>query len=128
MTGDELRDMRLMNRMTLKDIGDKLGVSLSLISLWERGKTPIPSEHKAKIMKMIKKIKSGENEDRSENRTCQTVELGPETMKAISDLVLSAVTSICNGRSIAIRPEVIQSARDGDRHRARTQEILDQGW
>lgn len=56
-----------------------------------------------------------------EVRMCQMVELGPETMKAPKDLIDTAVRQMLRH---SLTPEVIQAEREGDRYRAKTQEIL----
>ena len=62
---------------------------------------------------------------------CSTVELGPETLKALKDMIETAIRELAKVKSqapVAIRPEVIQAAKDGDRYRAMTQEKLGRGW
>lgn len=38
-SGDRLRDLRLKRRLTLKKVAAAVGVSYSLVSLWETGKS-----------------------------------------------------------------------------------------
>ncbi len=60
-----------------------------------------------------------------EVRMCSTVELGPETMKAIKDLIDAAVREM---KAESINPEVIQAAKEGAEYRRKTQAILGRGW
>ena len=60
-----------------------------------------------------------------EVRLCSTVELGPETMKALKDLIETAVREM---KAEAINPEVIQAAKEGAEYRRKTQAILGRGW
>lgn len=67
----------------------------------------------------------------TEVRLCSTVELGPETLKAIKDMIETAIRGLAKVKveaPVTIRPEVIQAAKDGDRYRAMTQEKLGRGW
>lgn len=67
----------------------------------------------------------------AEVRLCQTVELGPETLKALKDLIEAAIRELGKMKveaPITIRPEVIQAAKEGDRYRAQAQEKLGRGW
>ena len=67
----------------------------------------------------------------TEVRMCSTVELGPETMKALKDMIETAVRELVKVKSqapVTIRPEVIQAAKEGDRYRAQAQEKLGRGW
>ncbi len=57
----------------------------------------------------------------TEAHICTTIELGPETMKALRDMIDAAVRAM---KTEALKPEVIAAQRDGDRYRKRTQEIL----
>ncbi len=41
MTSEELRALRLRIDITQKEMADKLGISLPMYSLYERGKTPM---------------------------------------------------------------------------------------
>ena len=65
-----------------------------------------------------------------EVRMCSTVELGPETMKAIKDMIETAIRELAEQKApVTIRPEVIQAAKEGDRYRERTQAVLNgRGW
>ncbi len=68
-----------------------------------------------------------------EVRMCSTVELGPQTMRALSEMIREAVREMAkavkpDGPEV-IRPEVIAAAKDGDRYRAQCQEVLGRrGW
>ncbi len=67
----------------------------------------------------------------AEVRMCSTVELGPETLKALKDMIETAIRGLAKVKveaPVTIRPEVIQSAKDGDRYRAQAQERLRRGW
>ena len=66
-----------------------------------------------------------------EVRMCSTVELGPETLKALKDMIETAVRELAKVKveaPVTIRPEVIQAAKEGDRYRAQAQEKLGRGW
>ena len=64
-----------------------------------------------------------------EVRLCPTVELGPETMKALKDMIETAIRELGKVQApVTIRPEVIQAAKEGDRYRAQVQEKLGRGW
>ena len=66
-----------------------------------------------------------------EVRLCSTVELGPETLKALKDMIEMAVREMVKVKTeapVAIRPEVIQAAKEGDIRRSQTQAILGRGW
>ena len=66
-----------------------------------------------------------------EVRLCSTVELGPETLRAIKDMIETAVRELVKVKSqapVTIRPEVIQAEMEGDRYRRLTQEKLGRGW
>ena len=67
----------------------------------------------------------------AEVRMCSTVELGPETLKALKDVIETAVRELAKVKveaPVTIRPEVIQAAKEGDRYRAQAQEKLGRGW
>ena len=67
----------------------------------------------------------------AEVRLCSTVELGPETLKAIKDMIETAIRELAKVKAqapVTIRPEVIQAAKEGDRYRAQAQEKLGRGW
>ncbi len=67
----------------------------------------------------------------AEVRVCSTVELGPETLKALKDMIETAVRELVKLKSqapVTIRPEVIQASKEGDRYRAQAQEKLGRGW
>ena len=62
-----------------------------------------------------------------EVRLCPTVELGPETMKALKDMIETAVRELVNVKvqaPVTIRPEVVQAAKEGDRYREKLRGIL----
>ena len=66
-----------------------------------------------------------------EVRMCSTVELGPETLKALKDMIETAVRELAKVKTeapVTIRPEVIQAAKEGDRYREKAQEKLGRGW
>ena len=74
---------------------------------------------------------STKSTDPAEVRLCPTVELGPETMKALKDMIETAIRELVNVKvqaPVAIKPEVIQAAKEGDRYRAQAQERLGRGW
>ena len=67
----------------------------------------------------------------AEVRMCSTVELGPETMKALKDMIETAVRELVKLQSqapVTIRPEVLNAKRDGDRYRAQSTELMGRGW
>ena len=67
----------------------------------------------------------------AEVRLCSTVELGPETLKALKDMIEMAVRELVKVKAqapVTIRPEVIQAAKEGDRYREKAQEKLGRGW
>ena len=67
----------------------------------------------------------------AEVRLCSTVELGPETMKALKDMIETAIRELAKVKTeapVAIRPEVINAKRDGDRYRAQATELMGRGW
>ena len=64
-----------------------------------------------------------------EVRLCSTVELGPETLKALKDMIETAIRELAKPQApVTIRPEVIKAAKEGDRYRAQVQEKLGRGW
>ncbi len=76
-------------------------------------------------------VTSAGSTDPAEVRFCSTVELGPETMKALKDMIETAVRELVKLKSqapVTIRPEVIQAEMEGDRYRRLTQEKLGRGW
>ena len=65
----------------------------------------------------------------AEVRMCSTVELGPETMKALKDMIETAVRELAKPQApVVIKPEVIQSSKDVDRYREKLKEKLGRGW
>ena len=67
----------------------------------------------------------------AEVRLCSTVELGPETLKALKDMIETAVRELAKVKveaPVAIRPEVLNAKRDGDRYRAQATELMGRGW
>ena len=65
----------------------------------------------------------------AEVRVCSTVELGPETLRAIKDMIETAIRGLMKTDApVAIKPEVIKAAKEGDRYRAQVQEKLGRGW
>ena len=153
MTPAELKSIRMRSEMTMTELARRLGVSISLVSIWERGKAPIPEDRIKAIKIACRKESSAHgvweaheaNFSRKEPvqvRMCQTIELGPETMNAIKDLIETAIVALKETqltpeslknisyalRGISITPEVIQASKEGDRYRAKTQEILGRGW
>ena len=67
----------------------------------------------------------------TEVRMCSTVELGPETLRAIKDMIETAVRELVKVKSqapVTIRPEVINAKRDGDRYRAQSTGMSGRGW
>ena len=76
-------------------------------------------------------ISSTRRDPPAEVRLCSTVELGPETMKALKDMIETAILELAKVKAqapVTIRPEVIQAAKEGDRYRAQAQEKLGRGW
>lgn len=52
--GQRIRNLRLANRMTLEELGEKLGVNRSAISKWELGETKnIKREHVEKMARLF---------------------------------------------------------------------------
>ena len=67
----------------------------------------------------------------AEVRMCSTVELGPETLKALKDMIETAIRELAKVKveaPVAIRPEVLNAKRDGDRYRAQATELMGRGW
>ena len=67
----------------------------------------------------------------AEVRMCSTVELGPETLRAIKDMIETAIRELVNVKvqaPVTIRPEVINAKRDGDRYRAQSTGMSGRGW
>ena len=67
----------------------------------------------------------------AEVRMCSTVELGPETLKALKDMIETAVRELAKVKveaPVTIRPEVIQASKEADPYRAKLQEKLGRGW
>ncbi len=63
-----------------------------------------------------------------EIRLSGPVELGPQTLKSLRDMVMCAVQTLV-APPIPIKPEVIEAAKEGDRYRERTQAVLNgRGW
>ena len=76
-------------------------------------------------------VTSAGSTDPVEVRMCPVVELGPETMKALKDMIETAVREMVKVKTeapVAIRPEVIKAAKEGDIRRSQTQAILGRGW
>ena len=76
-------------------------------------------------------VTSAGSTDPVEVRMCPVVELGPETMKALKDMIETAVREMVKVKTeapVAIRPEVINAKRDGDRYRAQATELMGRGW
>ena len=110
------------------------------------GMVPVPVKTKSTVKKSltISPVEKGapESTDREEVsmnstcppvevRLCSTIELGPETMKAIKDLIETAVREIAKTQvknDIVIKPEVINAKREGDWYRAQAQEKLGREW
>ena len=66
-----------------------------------------------------------------EVRMCPVVELGPETMKALKDMIETAIRELVNVKvqaPVAIKPEVLNAKRDGDRYRAQSTGMSGRGW
>lgn len=51
------------------------------------------------------------------------IELSPESIRRLGQIILDGIRAM-REEPVAIKPEVIQAAREGDRYRERTQEIL----
>ncbi len=65
----------------------------------------------------------------AEVRMCSTVELGPETMKALKDMIETAIRALAKPQApVVLKPEVINSKRDGDRYRAQSTGMSGRGW
>jgi transcriptional regulator with XRE-family HTH domain len=153
MTGPELRAMRIQKGLTQSDLARKLFTHQTRILRWEQGKKMIDSSDESRIrttlssipdvgkepesiyeIYMAKKLPEKLTEARDEKEVSHTVELGPETMRAIKDLVMTAVRelSLVMGPVDPLarirREEVSQSARDGAEYRRKTQEILGRGY
>ena len=65
----------------------------------------------------------------AEVRMCSTVELGPETLRAIKDMIETAVREMAKSQApVTIRPEVLNAKRDGDRYRAQSTGMSGRGW
>ena len=63
-----------------------------------------------------------------EIRLSGPVELGPQTLKSLRDMVMLAVQELV-APPVRIKPEVIEAAKEGDRYRERTQAVLNgRGW
>ena len=63
----------------------------------------------------------------AEVRLCSTVELGPETLRAIKDMIETAVRELAKAKvqaPVVIKPEVIQAAKEADRYREKLRGIL----
>ena len=58
---------------------------------------------------------------------CTDVTLSRETLSALADLILKGIR-VLREEPVAIRPEVLRAEKEGDRYRARTQELLGRGY
>lgn len=128
MTPVELKELRFGAQLKMRELAERLGVTISLISMWERGKSPIPKKWEKDILRACGSVEKDAKESTPEPvqvRIFQTVELGPETMRAIKDLIETAVRQL---RMIPISPDVLKAEKEGDRYRAKTQEVLGRGW
>lgn len=112
MTGTELRTLRKNAGMTIKSLSQKMGISDAMLGFYENGKTRIPEYRLPKISEIFPDWKPVEGEGAKpgaqiilgtesmhsrypiplkegpyEVRICHAIELGPETMKALQDLI-----------------------------------------
>ncbi|MEC4683397.1 MAG: helix-turn-helix transcriptional regulator [Nitrospirota bacterium] len=135
MTPTDLKKMRHTARMTMTKLAEELKVTVSLISLWERGKAPINERWVSDIVRILEPPKAPDPEpelssiptklpDNDRLQLSQKVELGLETMTAIKRMIDDAVRQL---RMAPISPDVLKSAKEGDGYRAKTQEILSGG-
>ncbi len=53
MTGEELLLLRRRKRITQVELGKRIGLSDAMISYWERGRFPIPTERVEQIRKAL---------------------------------------------------------------------------
>ena len=91
----------------------------------------IPQDVENDRSKSTREVTSAGSTDPVEVRMCSTVELGPETMKALKDMIETAIRELVNVKvqaPVAINPEVIQAAKEGAEYRRKTQAILGRGW
>ena len=91
--------------------------------LKRRGEIPEPVKNDLKSTD--RHVISTKSTDPVEVRMCAKVELGPETMKALKDMIETAIREM---KAEAINPEVIQAAKEGAEYRRKTQAILGRGW
>ena len=94
---------------------------------WWQKKTDayLKEHHRGRPWKEKRTVKEPSVAPPAEVRVCSTVELGPETLKALKDMIETAVREM---KAEAINPEVIQAAKEGAEYRRKTQAILGRGW
>lgn len=130
MTPSDLKKLRKRMGLSQEAFGIRTGTSQSLITRYELGKREIPSDHAELFTKHYEQFLEEESLPQAEPPPAPValpsrVELGPMTIRVLADLILAGIREMRG--EYAIRPEVIQSAKEGDRYRARCQEILTRG-
>ena len=56
MTPIELKKLRFESQLKMRELAERLGVTISLISIWERGKSPIPKKWEKDILRACKPV------------------------------------------------------------------------
>ena len=96
---------------------------------WQKKTDAYLKEHQRGGSRKERTAKEALSDPPAEVRLCSTVELGPETLKAIKDMIETAIRELAKPQApVTIRPEVIQAAKEGDIRRSQTQAILGRGW
>ena len=91
----------------------------------------LKEHHRGRPRKEKRTVKEPSVAPPAEVRVCSTVELGPETLKALKDMIETAVRELVNVKvqaPVAIKPEVLNAKRDGDRYRAQSTGMSGRGW
>jgi len=168
MTGTELAKLRKKFKYSQRELATVMGIDSSTVGKYETGVIPI-SEHREEAIRRI--LKSGRTKEEVlaertakastetvdpskltassekplEVRVSHSVELGPETMRLLSEMIRSAVQSlelgpetirafadgvrgaICDPKTGMIRTEIIRSAIEGERYREKCRDAAMRG-
>ena len=131
MTPSDLKKLRKRMGLSQEAFGIRTGTSQSLITRYELGKREIPSDHAELFTKHYEQFLEEESLPQTEPPPAlvalpSRVELGPMTIRVLADLILAGIREMRG--EYAIRPEVIQEAKEGAEYRRKTQAILGRGW
>ena len=144
MTAKDLKSLRTNLGLSITDLAKALKCHFTLISLWEREKSPIPEKRVDQLRKFfqskmsektIPTLKEKIYIDKPDVTTFQvtTLELGPVTLRAIEDMIRKATFEIQLSIGAADpmmrlrREEVKEDIQRGEEYRRKTQDILSKG-